>query len=319
MLLEYMYLLPNFDASFLNDAETEKSEFIFPINEQITRSNAEVFQTLLKSKILFCFYIPFQLTRESHTFFQGEAFRNIIRLLFLPNSVRVDHKIVFFTEKLSVESKRFEEFKKKFYNELRKQGIDEFIVEALKPAQSSRDESAENSISLYDHNLNTYLNGTEEECFQIFFNSPAFSENFYKKWIVPVANKDDFRSKIKLIEKFEKWIWDTHPFSAKLFALEKLARQDITKLKSDNSILRFKLQSSGEALDLIRKESAGYIGEVSRLRNELQRGEIEAEKRANEIKGWYHREYEALPLWYKRLGHIIKVLTGKRTFKSLFK
>jgi hypothetical protein len=36
------------------------------------------------------------------------------------------------------------------------------------------------------------------------------------------------------------------------------------------------------------------------------------------IKRFYHYEYEILPLWYKRLGHIIKVLTGKRTFKSLF-
>jgi len=25
-----------------------------------------------------------------------------------------------------------------------------------------------------------------------------------------------------------------------------------------------------------------------------------------------------LPLWYKRLGHIIKVVMGKRSFKSLF-
>lgn len=33
---------------------------------------------------------------------------------------------------------------------------------------------------------------------------------------------------------------------------------------------------------------------------------------------WYHNEYEVLPLWYKRFGHILKVLMGKRTFKSLF-
>jgi hypothetical protein len=33
---------------------------------------------------------------------------------------------------------------------------------------------------------------------------------------------------------------------------------------------------------------------------------------------WYHNEYEILPLWYKRFGHILKVLTGRRTFKSLF-
>jgi hypothetical protein len=36
------------------------------------------------------------------------------------------------------------------------------------------------------------------------------------------------------------------------------------------------------------------------------------------LKMFYHNEYEILPLWYKRCGHIIKVLTGKRTFKSLF-
>jgi len=33
---------------------------------------------------------------------------------------------------------------------------------------------------------------------------------------------------------------------------------------------------------------------------------------------WYHHEYEVLPAWYKRFGHFIKVLTGKRTFRSLF-
>ena len=38
-----------------------------------------------------------------------------------------------------------------------------------------------------------------------------------------------------------------------------------------------------------------------------------------EIKRWYEQEYEVLPLWYKRVGHIIKVITGKRSFKSFFK
>ena len=33
---------------------------------------------------------------------------------------------------------------------------------------------------------------------------------------------------------------------------------------------------------------------------------------------WYHNEYEILPTWYKRVGHVIKVLMGKRTFRSLF-
>jgi hypothetical protein len=36
------------------------------------------------------------------------------------------------------------------------------------------------------------------------------------------------------------------------------------------------------------------------------------------IKKFYYNEYEILPTWYKRLGHIIKVIMGKRTFRSLF-
>ena len=312
MLLDYLYWLTNFDASFFNDEATANCEFVFPINEQITGNNAEVFQTLLKSKTHFCLYIPFHLTRDSHKFFQEETFRDIVRLLFLPNSLRVDHKIVFFTEKLGVESKRFEDFKRKFFSELRKQGINEVIVEALKPEGSSQEESAEYSISLYDDNLNKVLKGTEEECFETFVHSPAFVQNFYKKWIVPVANTDDFRAKIKLIEKLENWMWQKHSFSAKLMERDRMARQDNTTLKFDNAILRFKLETARDALERIRIE-AKLIGED-------QARQIAHEKnRANELLAWYHREYEALPIWYKRFGHIIKVFTGKRTFKSLFK
>jgi hypothetical protein len=40
---------------------------------------------------------------------------------------------------------------------------------------------------------------------------------------------------------------------------------------------------------------------------------------AKEIQDFYTREYEILPLWYKRFGQVLKVLTGKRTFRSLFR
>ena len=75
MLIDYIYLLTNFDASFFNDRETGNCEFIIPINEQIAGNNTAIFQTLVKSKSHFCFYIPFQLTRDSHKFFQEEIFQ----------------------------------------------------------------------------------------------------------------------------------------------------------------------------------------------------------------------------------------------------
>jgi hypothetical protein len=44
---------------------------------------------------------------------------------------------------------------------------------------------------------------------------------------------------------------------------------------------------------------------------------IQKEQAANSLK-WYYNEYEILPRWYKQFGHIIKVLMGKRSFRSLF-
>lgn len=36
------------------------------------------------------------------------------------------------------------------------------------------------------------------------------------------------------------------------------------------------------------------------------------------LSDFYYYEYEILPLWYKRFGHLIKVFMGKRSFRSLF-
>jgi hypothetical protein len=47
-------------------------------------------------------------------------------------------------------------------------------------------------------------------------------------------------------------------------------------------------------------------------------GKKVGEQEYYDLKTWYHNEYEVLPLWYKRMGHIVKVLTGKRSFRSLF-
>jgi len=41
-------------------------------------------------------------------------------------------------------------------------------------------------------------------------------------------------------------------------------------------------------------------------------------RQITELMKFYKNEYEILPLWYKRLGHTLKVIMGKRTFRSLF-
>jgi len=53
-------------------------------------------------------------------------------------------------------------------------------------------------------------------------------------------------------------------------------------------------------------------------RHFIQLSKSVQEKEYYEVLDWYRSEYEVLPLWYKRFGHIIKVLMGKRSFRSLF-
>ena len=74
------------------------------------------------------------------------------------------------------------------------------------------------------------------------------------------------------------------------------------QLKSTIPVLEEKLKRTTE--DLINQKT--YLN--------LLRDEDEA----NKINRFYYYEYEILPKWYKQLGHIIKVLIGKRNFRSLF-
>ncbi|RDV16436.1 hypothetical protein DXT99_04340 [Pontibacter diazotrophicus] len=62
----------------------------------------------------------------------------------------------------------------------------------------------------------------------------------------------------------------------------------------------------------LRKRNLLYY-EFLNLSKEIQ------EKEYLDVINWYHKEYEALPLWYKRVGHIIKVTMGKRSLRSLIK
>lgn len=40
--------------------------------------------------------------------------------------------------------------------------------------------------------------------------------------------------------------------------------------------------------------------------------ELQAGNETENILNFYHTQYEVLPLWYKRFGHVIKILMGKR-------
>lgn len=72
-----------------------------------------------------------------------------------------------------------------------------------------------------------------------------------------------------------------------------------------------------EELGLLKKTHEVTAAE---LNNQKQFVEVlRSGHAARELQDYYNREYEILPLWYKRFGHLVKVMTGKRTFRSLFR
>jgi hypothetical protein len=342
MTFNYNYLLRGFNAELFNDGHIDTTEFIFPITNEIIEKKQEVFHVLFNSKHRFCFYIPRQLTQSDLKYLNAEAIQNVLRLLFLPNYIRVNQQYIFFIEEASDKDQNFAIAKNDLFNEFKKHGANDIIVEALRSKCSSEGTSDEKTISLFDCELNNYLNRSGgDECFEALIKNFLVETNFYKKWIVPVANAEDCRKKMRLISKFENWVRSNHNFTAQLIEAYKREIKDRTALQSKNKSLKYKLENIQYALKLIRDESQNYISEVSRLRNEvdllsrsrqishfdtnedvlsqLQDQLMREHNRANEILAWYRKEYEILPAWYKKFGHIVKVAMGKRTIKSLFK
>ena len=98
---------------------------------------------------------------------------------------------------------------------------------------------------------------------------------------------------------------------------ESTIRKDLPQtysLLNEGKFLTLKENALLSKLQLIEDQPGSLDGEDLDYNSTIDR----YKKQVTELLKFYKREYEILPLWYKRFGHIIKVITGKRTFKSLF-
>lgn len=76
-----------------------------------------------------------------------------------------------------------------------------------------------------------------------------------------------------------------------------------------NSTLKKELQA-------LKRKQASTEAELNYQKQYVE--VLRSDHATKELQDYYKNEYEILPMWYKRFGHILKVLTGKRTFQSLF-
>ncbi len=98
------------------------------------------------------------------------------------------------------------------------------------------------------------------------------------------------------LKEVEKEFRQHSPAMYTLLVRQKTFRQNLYRLKQELDYTAMELNNQRQYVEVLRSDHA-----------------------ARELQDYYTREYEVLPLWYKRVGHIVKVLTGKRTFRSLFR
>ena len=108
-----------------------------------------------------------------------------------------------------------------------------------------------------------------------------------------------------------------------LFKKNNPALPEILSVLREKEVTLFKTQHYKFAINAYQQQALidQYKGELDikmsaekNIQNYLR---MQKKQTADNVE-WYYHEYEILPTWYKRVGHVIKVLMGKRTFRSLF-
>ncbi len=80
-------------------------------------------------------------------------------------------------------------------------------------------------------------------------------------------------------------------------------------LRLQNRELNKQVQQLEQFFKAAQQEISNQVSHNQILRSSSQ---------ATALQNYYNNEYEVLPLWFKRLGHVVKALMGKRSFKSLY-
>lgn len=97
-----------------------------------------------------------------------------------------------------------------------------------------------------------------------------------------------------------------------------LAYAEYLQENSSMKIAVERLVDTTKNLQQLSKENALLLQRLANANSFVELAKSKYKKDYDTLFTFYQHEYEILPLWYKRFGHIIKVLMGKRSFRSLF-
>ena len=231
-------------------------------------------------------YINFSLTINLRSSPDTEVLYFLISFFFLPNYTKINNTIIIhFTVN---EEALFVETKNKFLALSERQGIKNLSINNLSEHVSK---TLMNGSTLIVKNL-------------VLYNTIDFITD-YKK-ILQSANFYNNTFYIK----------DLNSSAEQIYLLIEEAEKElcISKPLLYESILN--LQSVARELEIATIKNASLLNELENYKKHITM--LQSHHEAKELQNYYDKEYEVLPLWYKRIGHVIKVVIGKRNFKSLF-
>jgi hypothetical protein len=221
----------------------------------------------------------FALTLDICELPSAENIRFITSFLFLPSYLNVQQRPVINVVANSQGLVENTAFALSDY--LSSQGVDAIINKIFTLA----DQAETSNYCLF--NSSVKLVGHYKEVLQSdqCYNNTIF---FY------VSSMETFCSTLSSLQQVENDFRQSFPNFYSLASRNMVLELDIDRLKRKISYTEAELSHHKQYNDILRSEHS-----------------------TSELQNYYNHEYEILPKWYKRLGHILKVITGKRTFRSL--
>jgi len=223
----------------------------------------------------------FCLSLEVDRLMEIETLRSTTSFLFMPSYLRIQGMRIINISGSS--SALIDEVCSSITEYFSLQGINDIII---------------NKLNLNaDHNLpGKYRPFDSLDMFMAFYRQLLQSDQYFNNDIFFRASSIDILNSALLSLKeleieFERKFPHLYSLSTKYMLLEK----EYGSLKQKNICTAIELNYQKQQNDILRSVHS-----------------------TTELQKFYDHEYEILPVWYKRFGHIIKVLMGKRTFRSLF-
>lgn len=170
-----------------------------------------------------------------------------------------------------------------------------------------------------------FLNqGFQDICF-LNFVEPKASDIYLKEnsflTITDIESINFFSGDISaIIRILNQYVYFRGDTLKNTLELESEMNRKIAHFLNENKDYDLLVRRLIQAENQFEKTEDNYILQTRKLSIAESFVEIAKNKYKDDYEAlfeYYHKEYEVLPVWFKRLGHIIKVLTGHRKFKSL--